>query len=114
MRGIGALRERVYIERADNDGNWTLLTPTERWARIQPLNGNEQSEAQRLQATANYQIRIRFFDGLREDDRFRDGDTRVFNIKSIRNMDERKVYMDCDCEEGWITPAGASTGGVAT
>lgn len=112
-KGAGALRHRVTIQErieCDNDGASEAFyrDVMEVWAAIEPLSGRESFLAQQAQSQVSHRIRIRYLKWLTAKHRFLLGD-RKFNIDGLRNADERKVYIECDCTEWVESPAGAST-----
>lgn len=94
----GELRHRINLQSKtatrDSFGAETIAWKTERtiWASIKPLSGSEYFLAQQVQADVTHQIRIRYFEGIRPDWRIVFG-TRIFDIKSNINLDERNNEM---------------------
>lgn len=112
---IGALRERVRIERrADSDdgagntqGPWAPLLV--RAARIQPIppprRGAEELQAGRLEAVAQVDVWLRYDTqtaDIRASDRVVDtrNAARVYNIMWIANLDEEQRFICMRCESG--------------
>lgn len=113
MPNPGRLRERVMIQifsgAADGQGgrsatsaDWTDVQ--EVWAQVTPRGASERLVAERLEATIDYTVRIRFRDDLadpREAAKHRllwRG--RPMNIRGAPNIDERRHYLDMACELG--------------
>jgi SPP1 family predicted phage head-tail adaptor len=100
----GELKHKVSIERnAERRGDngeiiraWTTLAL--RWSSIEPLAGRELEYAHQMHADANIKFRMRFLDGMTPSDRIVMG-TRVFNVLSVRNMDEAGVETEALCKE---------------
>jgi SPP1 family predicted phage head-tail adaptor len=100
----GKMRRRVVLEQpvrtSDGGGGasiaWSPLATL--WAAIQPLSGHERPRFESLEATLSHKITVRFRSGISPDMRFR-LDTRIFNIRVVRNEDERNRWLICLCEE---------------
>lgn len=102
---IGALQHRIVLEEqvrvADGGGgateSWAPLATV--WASLNQRSGQEREAADRLAARTVTAITIRYRDGVTAQKRFRQG-TRLFNIRSVRDMDGRRQWLTCLCEEG--------------
>lgn len=100
----GDLRHQVTIQQFESidDGGggheevWTDLTTV--WGSVEPLNGKERYDAQQIQATLSHKIRIRYYPNLKPSMRVK-FETRVFNILSIINFEERNRELQLMCEE---------------
>ena len=107
----GSLRERVRLERevraADAGGgaqvSWMPLShaPTV-WARIEPLAGQELVQAMRLQARITHKVTMRWRGDVTAAMRLIWG-TRILNVRTVLNPDERRRYLELYCEEGAAT-----------
>ena len=107
----GALRHRIAIE-ADSvtsDGGGGLdkpwATPTtvaKVWAAIQPLRGAERLKAQQLEESITHKITIRYRTGISPSQRV-NFKGRIFNIRSVINVEERNRWLELLCEEGVAT-----------
>lgn len=79
----------------------TLLTV---WAIVEPLSGREVFEFERLQSQVNYKFTIRFESTLTDTQtvgKYRiNYDSRVFDIKYIRNIIEADKFMELFAQEG--------------
>ena len=101
---IGALRHRLTLEtpvRVDDGGGGVTLTwsaVATLWASIQPGSGNEVFAGDRLTGRITHEIRIRYRPGVTPDMRFRDN-SRVFHILAAVELDERRRWLRCLCEE---------------
>lgn len=102
---MGRLRHRVTIEapvfetQPDNSqkiAGWTELDTV--WAEVSPLSGREFWDAAQVQSQVTHTIRIRYIAGLTPRHRCL-WDQRMFNIESVRDIDERKVFMTLMCRE---------------
>jgi SPP1 family predicted phage head-tail adaptor len=101
----GQLRHQVVLQRrtvtrsaghaamAETWTNWQTV-----WAKIEPLSGRELLQAQQTQAETTHEIVIRYVSELTPRDRVRFG-TRVFEILSIINRDERNEMLTLQCVE---------------
>lgn len=102
---IADLRHRLVLEErvsvADGGGgateSWTELVTV--WAAMYPKSGLEREAADRLGARAATDITIRYRSGVTTDMRFRLG-TRHFNIRAVLDVDGRRRWLKCTCEEG--------------
>lgn len=110
MRG-GQLRKRLDIQNftatsKDAHGNpvkvWTVENT--RWGKIEPLTGKEFELAGANTSRLTHKITIRYYKGLSVTQRIVYNPTglpsRIFNIKSITNKDERNVQHELMCTEG--------------
>ena len=101
---IGALRHRLILEapeRTDDNGGGVTQTWSEiatLWASIKPLGGLELFEKDRLTGRLTHEIRIRYRTGVRPEMRFRQTG-RVFQILAAIDLDERRRWLRCLCEE---------------
>ncbi len=102
---IGPLNKRLEIQSSTDtrDGltgamakTWATVTTV--WAQIEPLSGNETWRARQAQSDATHRITIRWYSGLTPAYRFLYG-SRIFNIESVMNTDERGSQMVCTCTE---------------
>lgn len=107
------MRERVTIERRgeisdDGMGNyigeWATLID-ERRARIAPTRGGEEVIAARLEGVQRFDIWLRADPdtlAIKADDRVIDLNdaSRVFAIRYVGNLDERRRFILLQCEAG--------------
>ena len=101
---IGNLRHRLALEApvrtADGAGGaaiaWCLIA--ELWGAIHPLSGDERLDSDRLAARLTHDIGLRFRDDVAPDKRLRFG-ARVFQIRAVRDVDDRRRFIVCRCEE---------------
>jgi len=108
----GRLRHRVSIQKPnetrDAHGGITKgwQTETTRWGSVEPLSGRDLEIAHKIDGRITHKVVMRYFDednvGLTE----RLGPTyrllhktRVLNIVSVQNMDERNREFMIMCEE---------------
>jgi SPP1 family predicted phage head-tail adaptor len=89
------------VERASDGGGgftetWTELA--ELWAAITPIDGSETVEADRLAGTVTHEVVLRYRAGVAPSMRFRAG-SRIFQILSAVNWEERGAWLRCLCEE---------------
>lgn len=71
-------------------------------ARIEPLKGSEQLRAMQLEDKISHLITIRYRAGIIPKMRIKFG-TRLFNIRFVRNPEERNRFLELTCEEGVAT-----------
>jgi len=105
---IGTLRHRITFEqetRADDGGGGSASTwanifgiPTV-WARVEPLSGREVLFGQQMQASVTHRITLRHKPEVTEAMRINFGG-RLFNIRSIRHIEERDRWTELLAEEG--------------
>jgi len=94
----GKLKHRITIQSKgvarDSFGSEVVTWITEKtvWASIEPIAGREFFLAHQMQANVDHRIRIRYYDGIRVDWRILFG-TRIFDIKSIINLQEQNNEM---------------------
>lgn len=99
-----ALRHRLALERPDrlasDDGgveqNWT--EEAELWADLRPIAGSERIEADRVTGQITHEISLRYRSGVLPEMRFRE-DGRVFHILAVIDVEERRRWLKCLCEE---------------
>lgn len=107
LTDIGKLRHRVtfqYLTRT-NDGQggfssaWNNLAslPTV-WAEVTPSNTKERFFSETLQYQRSHKVVIRYRDDLTTEMRMI-FDERIFQIKSIKRLDERRFFLVLDLEE---------------
>lgn len=101
---IGALRHRVLLEApvrvADGGGGATVTwTPVaEIWAGIEPITGGEGVLGEGLAGRVSHEIAVRHRSGVGPHMRFRFG-ARIFEIKAVLDVDERRRMLRCQCRE---------------
>ena len=102
----GKLRHRLAIqshtEARDSFGGSTKTWATQKtvWGSVRPMSGKELVNAQQVDSRVTHRIVIRFYSGLDTTYRFLFG-TRVFNIVSVLNIQERnKLLVITAIEEG--------------
>ena len=106
----GLAKHRVIIESftptPDDYGGrsvaWsTLLTA---WAIVEPLSGREVFAYEQLQSQVNYRFTLRFNAALTDTQvvgKYRvNYDSRVFDIKYVRNIIEADKFMELYAQEG--------------
>ena len=100
----GSLRHRITIEERDNTANaagqrlgtWTTFAT--RWASIEPAGGSEAISNDQIKATTTHRIRCRHVAGLTNQHRVVFG-ARTFDVRSVRNLDERRKEIEIDAVE---------------
>lgn len=102
----GQLRHRgtIQSEQRTEDGYGGFNPPTwadvcTDWMSIEPLSGQEAVAARQLQDTVTHKIAMRYRSGITPAMRVKFG-SRLFNIREVRNLDERNVRIEMRCEEG--------------
>jgi len=100
----GELRRKVTIQNAtitqDSYGakieTWGTFVAV--WASIEPIHGREFFESAKLNANITHRIKTRYAAGVTPDMRVLYG-TRLFDIQSIINRDERNRELELMCME---------------
>ena len=108
MFGIGTYRQRLYVQQenpvADTGGGnqmaWTTVNVV--WASVEPFNGSEQMLAGKLNGTITHRIKLRYDSSITAVMRFLWG-SRVLNIRSVRNLQERGRVIEILAQEGVAT-----------
>ena len=104
---IGQLRHRVTIQSATISDNalgepvQTWADIAEVWARVEPITGTEKYASMHVQSEVNYRVVCRYqsaLTGIAPDDRVEFG-SRYFDIKYIKNTDERNIQLEIFCKE---------------
>jgi SPP1 family predicted phage head-tail adaptor len=72
------------------------------YASIEPIGGREYFLAQQTQSAVDYKFMMRYRSGIKPDFRIFWG-TRIFNITSVLNLEERNTQLMLYCREQ-ITP----------
>ncbi len=107
---IGLLRERVTIQQEaapspDGGGGyapgWTDVA-ADLPARIEPAAGREEIHAAKLASAVTTAVTIRTLAGVAAGMRVVYGG-RVFNIRAVLDIEERRRFMMLACEEGVAT-----------
>jgi SPP1 family predicted phage head-tail adaptor len=95
----GDLRHRVAIQTASESADtlgemtksWSTVATV--WAALWPLRGAEREEAGQIKAQVSHRMRLRYNATLTGKHRLLLG-TRVFNIGSVINFDERRHELE--------------------
>jgi SPP1 family predicted phage head-tail adaptor len=101
---IGALRHRIVLEApvraADGGGGATVTwtTVAELWAAIEPIAGSESVLGEGIAGRVSHEIVVRHQSGIEPAMRFRQGE-RLFEIKAVLDVDERRRMLRCLCRE---------------
>ena len=105
---IGMLRHQVALQKPTNTtdagggATKSYTTLATLWASIKPVSGSEKYRQGQVQETATHQITVRFRSDIGTNYRIV-YESRNFNIKHIRNIDERDRYLLLICNEGEAT-----------
>ena len=100
----GSLRHRLTIQSVgstlddygDLSNSWTTLATV--WGAINPLSGREESIGEELKGVVTHLIKIRYKSGVTPNSRI-SFDSRTFQIESVKNWEERGVFMELLCKE---------------
>ena len=100
----GQMTARLDLERPqavpDGQGGgmlaWTVAASL--WARIEPVSAVIAEEASAAAGRITHRIWVRFRDDVAAGQRFRKGD-RIFLVRLVRDPDETRRYLVCQCEE---------------
>lgn len=101
----GNLRHKVELQKytlaPDGMGGqietWTTYATV--WGQIKPISGIEGMMGMQLQAEVSHDILLRYRDDVDASHRVKYGD-RLFNIRAVIDVEERKRWLDLRCEEG--------------
>ena len=102
---IGSLRHRITLqERSDTPdaGGGTAtawVDVAQLWASVEMLSGTERVQAMSVGAIRRYQVRTRYRAGISAAHRFLH-DGRILNIRAVRDVGERRQWIEFSCEEG--------------
>ena len=105
---IGKMRHRISLESvgrtSDDAGGFSSGwdEAAEIWAHVKPASARENFRDMQLAEEKTYEVTIRYRDNASASQRIKFG-TRIFNIRQVRNRDERSRYLDILCEEGVAT-----------
>jgi SPP1 family predicted phage head-tail adaptor len=100
----GDLRHRLTLEEltreADEGGGFseTWVEVATLAASLEPLGGAERFESDRLTGSITHEIVLRYRPGVVPAMRFRQA-ARVFHILSVIDVEERRRWLKCLCEE---------------
>ena len=104
----GRLRHRVTLQSAadtaDGGGGFTTVWSDVAtvWASIEPLKGRERLFAQQLESPVSHRVTLRHRSGVTTAMRVKFG-SRILNIRSVINAEERDRALELLCEEGVAT-----------
>lgn len=99
----GSMDQRIELQRLsripDGGGGYSeeWATYAEVWAEVRPLSGRERYQAQQVEASANYRIRIYNRDDISPADRIL-WRGKLLNIRFIADAGSRALYLDIDAE----------------
>jgi SPP1 family predicted phage head-tail adaptor len=104
------MREPVTFERLtrtdDGAGGftnaWTTISGAPVRGMVKPLSGRERWASQRIEATANYRVVVRYFSGLTEADRVVIRG-RPCQVRFVANVDMADRWLEIDVEMGAAT-----------
>jgi SPP1 family predicted phage head-tail adaptor len=108
MAGIGKLRHEITIQQQGSSrdagggissGFTTLATV---FANITPKSGKELYKQGKLVGSISHEIIIRHRTDISTKNRI-SFDSRLFNIRSVLDIDERGRFLKLQCEEGVAT-----------
>jgi SPP1 family predicted phage head-tail adaptor len=85
---------------ADEGGGFTesWVTVATLSADLRPIGGDERYETDRLAGRITHEVSLRYRAGVVPAMRFRKA-TRIFHIVSVIDVEERKRWLNCLCEE---------------
>jgi SPP1 family predicted phage head-tail adaptor len=101
----GELRKRATLQTEtqtpDGAGGYALAWADVAtvWVEIQPLSGSEVLAAGHLEGHVTHKVTLRYISGMTTDMRLLYGG-RVFNVRSVMNVDERNRWTELLVEEG--------------
>lgn len=88
------------IAAPDGQGGATLTwdVMASLWARIEPVSFQVAEEASGERGMVSHRIWVRYREDIAAGQRFRKG-ARIFVVKLVRDPDETRRYLVCQCEE---------------
>lgn len=100
----GALRHRITLQAntdaydayGDISNTWT--TGDEIWGSVDPVSGREEDLGSELVGVVTHFIKVRYKASVSVANRIV-FDSRVFQIESVRNWQERNVFLELLCKE---------------
>ena len=101
---IGAMRHRLRLEAPDytpGEGGSATVTwqpVATLWAEVVPLSGRETFQADGLTAVTNFEVRTRYRADITPEMRLV-MDERVLDIRAVRDIEGRRRWLSCLCEE---------------
>lgn len=101
----GMLQHRVTVERLTltpdgiGGGTQTWETLYQPWAYIEPVTGWERLAGMQLESPITHTCYIRYNTEIMPRDRIVHRG-RVFNIRSVAGLQEKRIFMELKCEEG--------------
>jgi SPP1 family predicted phage head-tail adaptor len=101
---IGRLRERVTLQQvsvsidAAGDPAYAWTDVATLWARVRPSGGGVATLAERRTAIEDYEVTIRWRDGMSVTQRFV-WRGRYLQIESVANLDERRQRVTLACKD---------------
>ena len=102
-----ALQHYVETRSASGAVTRTWATYATVWAQVRTLSGRERDIAQQERATLSHEITIRYRSGVQADHRIL-YDSRYFDVKDVRNFDERNKEIRMRCIEVKVAGPSAS------
>tara|TARA_R100000655_G_scaffold99311_1_gene143113 strand:+ start:162 stop:482 length:321 start_codon:yes stop_codon:yes gene_type:complete len=100
----GALRHRLIIQSVGNtlddygDLSNSYSNVATVWGSISPISGGEQEIADEITGVVTHRVKIRYKSGVTCQDRI-SYNSRTFQIESVRNWDERNIFLELLCKE---------------
>jgi SPP1 family predicted phage head-tail adaptor len=100
----GRLKHRVAIQTQsttlDNYGEFTGSWATDNtvWASVEPVNGSELDIGEGMAGVISHRVMMRYISGVTPKTRLLFG-SRVLNIESVINHEERNEYLKLMCKE---------------
>ena len=93
---LGKLRHRITFQTKSAGDDWgtsATWTPSNTvYADIQPLSGEELTDAQQLDSKVTHSVRVRYLSSVVETMRFTHGSD-VFHIASVINEGQRDTWL---------------------
>lgn len=100
----GRLDARLTLQAPDESpdgqggitGGWEIVADL--WGQVEPLRARQGERAGSAVAQITHRVTVRYRDDVRHAMRFVHR-TRNLEIRSVRDPDETRRYLVCDCEE---------------
>lgn len=107
MSGAGDLRHRVILQTgtttadAGGGGSVAWSNTATVWAKVEPLSAREQFHADQLRGPVSHKITMRYRSDVTVTPSLRISfDSRLFNIRGVRKLDEINQWIEVMAEEG--------------
>lgn len=99
MRHLITIEQRTLTSDGRGGSEETWATFATAYAKITPKSAKEIWQSDKLDHRITHSLLMRYVSGVTADMRI-SFDSRIFHIKGIRDLEERKRFHEIDAEEG--------------